>query len=73
MGARPDSTATITLAHDNAPGIPTVAELLFIRLYTKYFAHVKVRTRDWVTEYFKGPGGPAWIHVLREEPPGPGN
>lgn len=71
-GARPDSTASIMLAHDDAPGIPTVAELLFIRLYTKYFAHVRVRTRDWVSELFKGPPQQAWFHALREERPGPG-
>ena len=69
-GARPDSTATIQLAHDKAPGIPTVAEVLFIRLYSKYFAHVRVRTRDWVTEFYKGPPEPAWIHALREESAG---
>jgi hypothetical protein len=66
-GARPDSTATIILAHDNAPGIPTVGEVLFIRLYTKYFAHVRVRTRDWVSELYKGPPEVAWFHVLRED------
>jgi hypothetical protein len=65
-GARPDSTATIMLAHDDAPGIPTVAEVLFIRLYTKYFAHVYVRTRDWVSELYKGPPEMAWMHALRE-------
>jgi hypothetical protein len=66
-GARPDSTATIMLSHDDAPGIPTVAEVLFIRLYTKYFAHVYVRTRDWVSELYKGPPEMAWLHALREE------
>lgn len=66
-GARPDSTATIMLAHDEAPGIPTVGEVLFIRLYTKYFAHVYVRTRDWVSELYKGPPEMAWIHALRED------
>jgi len=65
-GARPDSTATIMLAHDNEPGIPTVGQVLFIRLYTKYFAHVYVRTRDWVSELYKGPPQMAWIHALRE-------
>ena len=66
-GARPDSTATIMLAHDDAPGIPTVGEVLFIRLYTKYFAHVYVRTRDWVSELYKGPPEMAWFHALRED------
>jgi hypothetical protein len=66
-GARPDSTATITLAHDNEPGIPTLGQVLFIRLYTKYFAHVRVRTRDWVSELYKGPPEVAWFHALREE------
>lgn len=64
-GMRPDSTASLNLIHDEAPGIPTVAELLFVRLYTKYFAHVRVRTRDWVSEIFKGPQ-PAWVHALRQ-------
>ena len=66
-GSRPDSSATILIAHDNAPGIPTAAELLFIHMYTKYFAHVRVRTRDWVSELLMSPPGPAWIHSLREE------
>jgi len=69
-GARPDSTATVQLVHPNAPGIPTVAELLFIHLYTKYFAHVRVITRDWVSELFHRRGVPsAWIHALREASP----
>jgi hypothetical protein len=63
---RPDSTASVHLAHA-APGIPTVAEILFIRLYTKYFAHVRVFTRDWVTELFRVKGQQAWVHALREE------
>jgi len=65
-GARPDSTATIHLIHADS-GIPTVAEILFLRLYTKYFAHVRVFTRDWVTELFNTGGQQAWIHALREE------
>ena len=64
-GMRPDSTASVSLHHDDAPGIPTVAELLFIHLYNKHFDHVRVFTRDWVTELFKGPP-PAWIHALRQ-------
>ena len=66
-GARPDSTASIMLAHDDSPGIPTVGQVLFIRLYNKYFAHVRVRTRDWLSELYKGPPEVAWFHVLREE------
>lgn len=64
-GMRPDSTASLNLIHDDAPGIPTIAELLFVRLYTKYFAHVRVRTGDWVSEIFKGPP-PAWVHAIRQ-------
>lgn len=64
-GARPDSTATIQQRHDDAAGIPTVAELLFIHLYTKHFDHVRVITRDWVSELLMGSGGPKWIHALR--------
>lgn len=72
-GARPDSTATVQLVHADAPGIPTVAELLFIHLYTKYFAHVRVITRDWVSELFQPRGGQAaWIHALREASPSTG-
>src|SRR5205085_3241032 len=37
-GVRPDATASVNLRSE-APGIATVAELLFIHLYTKRFAH----------------------------------
>ena len=67
-GMRPDTTATLHLVHEDSPGIATVAELLFIRLYTRHFAHVRVITRDWSTELFKGPPQ-AWIHALREARP----
>ncbi len=66
QGARPDTTATVQLKYAE-PGIPTVAEILFLRLYTKRFAHLRVFTRDWVTELFNRPGQQAWIHALREE------
>lgn len=68
-GARPDSTATVHLVHPD-PGIPTVAQILFIRLYTKYFAHVRVITRDWVTELYNRDGQQAWFHALRKEKAG---
>ncbi|MFN2602900.1 MAG: hypothetical protein ABR582_09125 [Gemmatimonadaceae bacterium] len=64
-GARPDSTASISL-HPEGPGVPTVAELLFVHLYTKYFAHVRVFTRDWVSELFHANRQWAWIHALRQ-------
>ena len=65
-GVRPDTTKSVSL-HPEQPGIPTVAELLFIHLYNKYFAHIRVFTRDWVSELFHGDGQVAWIHALREE------
>jgi hypothetical protein len=65
MGMRPDSTESVMLRHDDAPGIPTVAEILFMRLYSKYFAHVRVRTRDWVSEFLSMGAQRAWVHALR--------
>jgi len=65
MGMRPDSTESVMLRHDDAPGIPTVAEILFMRLYSKYFAHVRVRTRDWVSEFLSMGTQRAWVHALR--------
>jgi len=69
-GVRPNSTASVNL-RTQAPGVATVAELLFIHLYTKHFAHVRVFTRDWVTELIRTNGKEAWIHVLREDNPPP--
>ena len=67
-GAQPDTTASVNLRPE-APGITTVAELLFIHLYNKHFAHVRVFTRDWVTELIHPNGKEAWVHVLRYERP----
>jgi hypothetical protein len=64
-GMRPDSAETLQLLHANTPGIPTVAEILFMRLYSGYFAHVRVVTRDWVSEFFKAGEQRAWLHALR--------
>jgi hypothetical protein len=64
---RPDKSATVQLMRDE-PGIATVAELLFIHLYTKHFAHVRVYTRDWMTELLDKDGEKAWFHVLRSGP-----
>ena len=64
-GMRADSTQTLQLVHANTPGIATVAEILFMRLYSGYFAHVRVITRDWVSEFFKAGEQRAWLHALR--------
>jgi hypothetical protein len=74
-GIRPDTTRTLNIVDDQHE-VPTVGETFFAWAYHKYFAHIRIFSRGFVTELAIDPTTKkplAWLHAARHSTPDSGS
>ena len=64
-GSRPDSSLVLDIENGERE-LPTVGQAFFAFYYGRYFKHVFIRNRDFVSTVSRQDGEPTWFHMLPE-------